>query len=240
MGLEAGCGGQFSTIRGDPPHHIFSLPASVSCTSSPSLLNADQIQPNLLASVVGGILGASRNKKNVAGNKGCDAKKVEKLQEELDEILASSCPLCESVHGYDIVTGQQVHMDAHLSASSCGLSRHGGVGGRDRGWGGDLHSGYLVHAYLCMLGIEYVCHSGGSSRPAAKAGTSALVTSFVWHRSAGWVVQQRRCKGSIVVEWETGAALHSSCSDMVADVGIGWGQGGDSMVVAKAPSGRKK
>ncbi|KAF8585497.1 hypothetical protein K439DRAFT_1615925 [Ramaria rubella] len=97
MGLEAGCGGQFSTIRGDPAHHICSLPASVSRTSSPSSLNADQIRPNSLASIVGGILGASRNKKDVAGNEGRDAEKVEMLQEELDEILASSCPLCESI-----------------------------------------------------------------------------------------------------------------------------------------------
>ncbi|KAF8575648.1 hypothetical protein K439DRAFT_1543271 [Ramaria rubella] len=75
-------------------------------------------------------------------------------------------------------------------------------GGCDCGWGGDLHSGYLVHAYSCMLGVEYVCCSGGSSHLAAKAGTSGLVVSFVWHHNGGWVVQQRRRKGGIVVEQE--------------------------------------
>jgi len=49
---------------------------------------------------VGGVWGTGgggANKRNVEGPTGRDAEKVEKLREELDELLASSCPLCESV-----------------------------------------------------------------------------------------------------------------------------------------------
>ena len=57
----------------------------------------DLIIPESLASVVGGVWGAGGNKKIVAGEEGRDAERVEKMREELDELLASSCPLCESV-----------------------------------------------------------------------------------------------------------------------------------------------
>ncbi|KIJ45146.1 hypothetical protein M422DRAFT_251339 [Sphaerobolus stellatus SS14] len=58
----------------------------------------DLIIPESLANVVGGVVwGAGGNKKNVEGVQGRDAEKVEKMRDELDELLASSCPLCESV-----------------------------------------------------------------------------------------------------------------------------------------------
>lgn len=56
----------------------------------------DLIIPESLASVVGGVWGAGGNKKS-EGGEGRDAEKNEKMREELDELLASSCPLCESV-----------------------------------------------------------------------------------------------------------------------------------------------
>jgi hypothetical protein len=57
----------------------------------------DLIVPESLASVVGGVWGTGGNKRNTAGSEGRDAEKAEKMREELDELLASSCPLCESV-----------------------------------------------------------------------------------------------------------------------------------------------
>jgi vacuolar protein sorting-associated protein 18 len=57
----------------------------------------DLIVPESLASVVGGVWGAGGNKKNEGGMEGRDAEKIEKMRGELDELLASSCPLCESV-----------------------------------------------------------------------------------------------------------------------------------------------
>lgn len=50
------------------------------------------IIPESLASVVGG-WGASKQD----AVEGLDADKIEKMREELDELLASSCPLCDSV-----------------------------------------------------------------------------------------------------------------------------------------------
>lgn len=56
----------------------------------------DLIVPESLASVVGGVWGTG-GKKNVGGGEGRDMEKAEKMREELDELLAASCPLCESV-----------------------------------------------------------------------------------------------------------------------------------------------
>ena len=57
----------------------------------------DLIVPESLATVVGGVWGGVGNKKSPAGSEGRDAEIAEKMREELDELLASSCPLCESV-----------------------------------------------------------------------------------------------------------------------------------------------
>jgi vacuolar protein sorting-associated protein 18 len=56
----------------------------------------DLIVPESLATVIGGVWGASGSKKNMEGHEGRDTEKHEKMREELDELLASSCPLCES------------------------------------------------------------------------------------------------------------------------------------------------
>jgi len=53
--------------------------------------------PESLASVVGGVWGTGGNKQIIGGVEGRDVEKVERMREELDELLASSCPLCDSV-----------------------------------------------------------------------------------------------------------------------------------------------
>ena len=57
----------------------------------------DLIVPESLASVVGGVWGTGGNKQIIGGVEGRDVEKVERMREELDELLASSCPLCDSV-----------------------------------------------------------------------------------------------------------------------------------------------
>lgn len=52
----------------------------------------DMIIPESLASVVG-VWGT--NKQDIV--EGLDAEKIQKMREELDDLLASSCPLCDSV-----------------------------------------------------------------------------------------------------------------------------------------------